>query len=151
MTDEAISPFGGGSAAGQALREQLAKDAAAKAAVGGEPVAAPFTRPSDARTAERKKVVGRARMVLQGGALARSGKMVDMSLTGACVLMEDMLAVKQPCTLECDIFLNGARKVFSVPAVSVYCVLASGHGFKVGFQFGARSPAASKTIADILA
>lgn len=156
MTDESSSPLGGGSAAGQAYRAQLAKEAAAKtpakaAASGGEPAAAAVAKPSDARTAERKKVVGRARMVFPGGETARSVKMVDISLHGVCVLMDDVLAVKKACTLECDIFLNGAHKVFSVPAISVYCVLASGHGFKVGFQFGPPSPTALKAIADILA
>lgn len=157
MTDESSSPTGGGgSAAGQAYRAQLAKEAAANAhakaaASGGEPAAAAFAKPSDARTAERKKVVGRARMVFPGGESARSGKTVDISLHGVCVLLDDVLAVKKACTLECDVFLNGAHKVFSVPAVSVYCVLAAGHGFKVGFQFGPRSPTALKAIADILA
>jgi hypothetical protein len=66
------------------------------------------------------------------------------------VLLDDMVPVKKVCTFECDIFQNGIRRVFSAPAVSVYGVLASGHGFKVGFQFGPRSSAALKTIADIM-
>lgn len=152
MTDESSSPSSGGSAAGQAYRAQLAQAAAAKAtAMGGKPLAEPLARVSDTRAAERKKVVGRTRVVFPGGETARSGKMVDISLTGVCVLMEDLLAVKKPCVLDCDIFHNGARQVFSVPAVAVYCVLARDHGFKVGFQFGPRSPAALKAIECLLA
>jgi len=165
MTDETLavsvvpSPPGGvGSAAGQAYREQLVREKATGAATAetdpgaatdiGRP--APFNRGSDARAAERKKVSGRARIVVMVGGADVSGKLIDMSSTGACILMDDMLPVKKVCTLECDIFQNGTRHVFSVQAVLVYGVLARGHGFKVGFQFGPRSPAALKTIAAIL-
>lgn len=95
-------------------------------------------------------MAGRARVVLQGADSALSGKMVDMSLTGACVLIDAAVPIKKMCTLECDIFQNGSRHLFTVPALLVYSVLASGHGFKVGFQFGPTSPAALKTISDLL-
>ena len=162
--------LGGGSAAAQAYKAQLAAEAAANAALaaldvkseqkgGGasttgahddQPQPAPMPTGADARTAERKKVSGRARIVLQGGGAHLVGKMVDISVNGACVLLDDMFPIKKVCTFECDIFQNGTRRVFSAPAVSVYGVLASGHGFKVGFQFGPRSSAALKTIADIM-
>ena len=93
---------------------------------------------------------GRAQAVLPNGK-AVAGKMVDISLTGACVLMEDMFPSRTRCVLEFDIFHNGRRQLFSTPAVSVYGVLASGKGFKVGFQFGPSSPAASKSIAELMA
>lgn len=108
-----------------------------------------FHTGSDARVAERKKVSGRARVVFPGGN-QRAGKMVDMSVTGACVLMEDPIPVKQTCTIECDIFQNGVRQVFNVPAVTVYGVLASGQGYKVGFHFRQPSAAASNAIAALL-
>lgn len=155
--------LGGASAAAQAFKAQLAAEAAASAAqvplcapvagsAPGEDEAQPAPLPTgaDARTAERKKVTGRARIVFAGGGASLSGKMVDLSVNGACVLLDDMVPVKKVCTFECDIFQNGMRQVFSAPAVSVYGVLASGHGFKVGFQFGPRSSAALKTIADIM-
>lgn len=151
---------GGGSAAAQAYKAQLAADAAVSAVPGAvqvkstygadEPRPAPILTGIDARTAERKRVSGRARILLQSGGAILVGKMVDISVSGACVLLDDMVPVKKTCTLECDIFQNGARQVFSVPAVSVYGVLASGHGFKVGFQFGPRSPATLKAISDIM-
>lgn len=108
-----------------------------------------FRTGSDARVAERRKVSGRARVVFAGGN-QRGGKMVDMSVTGACVLMEAPIPVKQACTLECDIFQNGVRQVFSLPAVTVYGVLASGQGYKVGFHFGTPGAAAASTIAALL-
>lgn len=159
--------LGGGSAAAQAYKAQLAAEAAANVAAaafdakatqagastqGASVADAPQPTPTgaDARTAERKKVTGRVRILLQGAGASVSGKMVDISVNGACVLLDDMVPVKKMCTLECDIFQNGTRRVFSAPAVSVYGVLASGHGFKIGFQFGPRSSAALKTIADIM-
>lgn len=163
---------GGGSAAAQAFRSQQLREAAADSvgsagpdavrvppqqapaakadAPDAEPQPAPFAKGSDARTAERKKVSGRARVVMQGAGASVLGKMVDISVNGACVMLDAMVPVKKMCTLECDIFQNGTRRVFNVPAVSVYGVLASGHGFKIGFQFGPRSAAALKTIADIM-
>lgn len=108
-----------------------------------------FRSGSDARTAERKKVSGRSRAVFSGGN-QRAGKMVDLSASGACVLMEDPIALKQTCTLECDIFQNGAHHLFSVPAVTVYSVLASGQGYKLGFHFGKPDVVASNTIAALL-
>ena len=159
--------LGGGSAAAQAYKAQLAAEAAANVAAaafdakatqaaastqGASVTDAPQPAPTgaDARTAERKKVTGRVRILLQGAGASVSGKMVDISVNGACVLLDDMVPVKKMCTLECDIFQNGTRRVFSAPAVSVYGVLASGHGFKIGFQFGPRSSATLKTIADIM-
>ena len=79
------------------------------------------------------------------------GKMLDISVTGACVLMDDMFPSRLGCVMEFDIFHDGRRHLFSTPAVSVYGVLASGKGFKVGFQFGASSQAASKSITELLA
>jgi hypothetical protein len=110
---------------------------------------ASFLTGSDARAAERRKMSGRARVVFPGGN-QRSGKMVDMSVTGACVLMEDPIPVKQSCTLELDIFQSGVRQVFNVSAVTVYGVLASGQGYKVGFHFGKPTAAASNAIAALL-
>jgi hypothetical protein len=173
MTDQ--DKLEGGSSAGRAYREQLAKEgvvlaplptAAPSAAVatpgaasGAAPAAAAPTAPApgepatantrEARAAERKKVTGRVRLVLPGGVVA--GKLVDMSLSGVGILMEDVFPNKVVCTLECNVFRDGKHQNFSAPAVSVYGVLVRGKGFSVGFQFGPRSPAATQTIEAILA
>lgn len=153
----------GGSLAAQAFKEQLAREAGTKAepavaeneAVPPAPAAEPAgaarrVEPGkEARTAVRKLVSGRARFTVNGGG-ALAGKMVDISVSGACVLMEDMGAVKKVGTLECDVFLDGKSHVFSLPVVCVYSVLASGKGFKVGFQFGSKTAAASKVLEHIL-
>lgn len=146
----------GGSAAGRAYRDALARQgtatgtAAPAAPAAASPRPEPRTTIVEARTAQRKKVTGRARLVVPGHDPA-TGKMVDMSSLGACVLMDDLFPSNTGCVLECDIFHDGQHHLFSVQAMSVYSVLASGKGFKVGFQFGPHGQAASETIAAIVA
>ncbi len=145
-------PATGGSAAGQAFRAELARQGRESGIqpTAETPVPAPAkpVAPStsgEARAAERKKVNGRARVLVPGSETVM-GKMVDISLTGACVMLEDMFPSRKVCTLEYDIFHAGTRHVFVTPAVSVYGVLASGKGFKVGFQFGPIGEAARKSL-----
>ncbi len=101
----------------------------------------------DSRTAARKKINGRARVYLadeRGGFV--TGKMVDISVSGVCIMMDAPFPVKRTCNLECEVFYQGQRQLFSTQAVSVYGVLAGTAGFRVGFQFGARSPDAVRVI-----
>ena len=105
-TPPSAKPHTGGSAAGQALRAEMPKQgidpesefAAATAAAQVHPPST-ATPPTDARTAVRKKVTGRARLALHGSSVTLSGKMMDISTTGACVLMEDLLPPKKLCQL----------------------------------------------------
>lgn len=149
-------PLAGGSSAGRAYREELARqgrtlgEANAQASTAPQPTAVPAGQSVEARAAERKKVSGRAHVTFPGSA-AVTGKMIDISLTGACILMEDGLPSKRVCALEFDIFHGGKRYAFGAQAVSVYSVLASGKGFKVGFEFGPRGPAAQSAIAALVA
>jgi hypothetical protein len=76
--------------------------------------------------------------------------MVDISATGACVTVEDLIPGKKVYNLEFDIFHNGRRYLFAVQAVPVYSVLVSGKGYKVGFQFGPRSPECAKSLGDLM-
>ncbi|MFY8044706.1 MAG: PilZ domain-containing protein, partial [Rhodoferax sp.] len=124
MANELDSDTGsGGSAAGKAYREQLAREGAAPDAPPSD--MAPLTGLGDlgpnpngpeARAAERRKVVGRARLTFGGNHVA-NGKMVDISATGACVLMEDMQPSKKVAMLDCDIFHNGKRHTFGLQVV----------------------------------
>lgn len=99
---------------------------------------------------ERKRIGGRARVV-RAGADAVVGKMYDISETGACILLDSMLPTKAACMLEIEIFHDGKRHLFTTQAQAVYGIFSSGKGFKVGFQFGPRSPEASKSIAALMA
>ena len=65
--------------------------------------------------------------------------------------MEDSIASKRICAVECDVMLEGKRHSLRVRAVVVYSVLVSGKGFRVGFQFGPLDPVATKTLSAILA
>ena len=156
--EPAAESSSGGSESLKAFRAILAAEAAAgivhakpvENVVYPVPEGAPLAKVGvEARAAERKLVSGRARVTLGGGTVIM-GKMLDVSKLGASLMLEDLLAVKKTCTLDCDIFHNGKRYVFSVPALSVHAVLVSGKGFKVGFQFGPRTPAATQTLDDLL-
>lgn len=156
--DASVDSSGGGSPAAQAYREQLKAEGATEGAAGALPNSAgelpgaatdAASAGRDARAAERKKVSGRARVTLNGHVVGM-GKMVDISISGACVMLDDMLPTKKICTLDIDIFHDGKRFLINVPAMSVYGVLAGSKGFKIGFQFGPRSPAASKSLEELL-
>jgi hypothetical protein len=152
---EADSGAAGGSPAAQAFREQLAKEEASGTA--DERINASTTAPGtfqpppgnrDSRAADRKKVNGRAKLIM-GGALIANSRLVDISLTGSCVTVDDLIPGKKVYNLEFDIFHNGRRYVFGVQGVPVYSVLVSGKGYKVGFQFGPRSPETAKALGDL--
>lgn len=98
---------------------------------------------------ERKLISGRVRVV-RADAHTVNGKMIDLSETGACVVLDYVLPSMAACMLEVDIFHDGRHYVFSTPARAVYSVFSSGKGFKVGFQFGPRSPQASMSIAALV-
>jgi hypothetical protein len=155
---DAESSSGGGSPAAQAFKEQLAREEAAAGVTADERLSPTVTAPGtfqpppgnrDARAAERKKVNGRARLIL-GSALVCNARMVDISSTGACVTVEDLIPGKKVYNLEFDIFHTGRRYVFGVQGVPVYSVLVSGKGYKVGFQFGPRTPEAAKALGDLI-
>ncbi len=151
-TGEPVVSSEGGSAAARAYREQLAREGQSLPAfVPGQMGAsnAEGTFHLNARRDERIKLNGRASVRL-AGAPTLSGRMVDISQGGVCVLMDDPLRAKTTCTLEVDVFHKGKRQVFSCPAVCVYAVLAAGKGFKVGFQFGACDRVARSVLAALL-
>jgi hypothetical protein len=101
------------------------------------------------RLAERKMVSGKAQIAL-GSGFSVGGKLIDLSEGGVCVMLDDPVTIKKVCNISCNIFQNGKGYNFSLPSVVAYCVLVSGRGYKVGFQFGPRSPAVTQTIADVL-
>lgn len=142
------NPSTGGSAAAQAYRAEVERQGSPAPAAPPPPVS---TGPlKDGRAVERKRISGRARVV-RAGAQTVDGKMFDLSETGACILLDSMLPSKAACVLEIEIFHDGKRYVFSTQAQAVYGIFSSGKGFKVGFQFGTRSPEAIKSIAALVA
>ena len=124
-------------------------DAVSAPAAGAPATDAPPPLRVTPRLAERKVVHGKAQIAL-GSGFSVGGKLIDLSEGGVCVMLDDPVTVKKVCNISCNIFQNGKNHTFSLPSVVAYCVLVSGRGYKVGFQFGPRSPAATQTIADVL-
>jgi hypothetical protein len=148
MSQDTISAApanGGGSAAARAYRAELGLGTALQ-----DLPEATTTKPlAEARAAVRRKFSGRVRLTFDVGN-PTDAKMIDMSVSGACLLVEQMVHAKTPCTLACNIFHEGKAYVFRVRAVAVYSVLASGKGFKVGFQFGPHDEATASQIAALM-
>ena len=137
--------LGGGSAAARAYRAEMGITSPVQ-----EVAKASKAQPHpEARAAIRKKLSGRVRLTF-GVGTPTDAKVIDMSVTGICLLVEQMVHAKTPCTLACNIFHEGKAHVFSLRAVAVYSVLASGQGFKVGFQFGPHDEAAAAQIAALM-
>ncbi len=137
----------GGSPAAQALREQLAREGRDQSLGSKTPVSngnsnSGVTNSADSRTTARKKVSGKVTASFSGQ--QRTGKFVDLSVNGACILFEDRFPIKTQCNISCDVFMSGKRFVFSTNAVSIYAILAGGYGVKVGFQFGAHDDTCEK-------
>lgn len=142
------SPSEGASLAAQeALQGQSASAevGAATPAVDAPPAPARITP----RLAERKVVSGKAQITI-GSGFSVGGKLIDLSEGGVCAMLDDPITIKKVCNISCNIFQNGKSYKFSLPSVVAYCVLVSGRGYKVGFQFGPRSPGVAQTIADVL-
>ena len=103
----------------------------------------------DARTATRKRFNGRVKIIAAGN-LVR-GKVFDVSMTGASVLIEDLLSSgRKMVQIQFDIFHNGKSYVFDVPSAPVYSVLVSGSGYKIGVQFGTASEINALTLARLM-
>ena len=144
-TFSAAPANGGGSAAAKAYRAELGLDTALQ-----DLSEATTTKPlAEARAAVRRKFSGRVRLTFDVGT-PTDAKMIDMSVSGVCLLVEQMLHAKTPCALACNIFHEGKAYIFNVRAVAVYSVLASGKGFKVGFQFGPQDDATAAKIAALM-
>lgn len=108
-----------------------------------------ITSVAEARSAERRIVSGRAKLGIRGLPVS-AGKMVDISSSGACVLMDNMVSGGKSATLECDIFYEGKRYLFSLEVATVYSTLVSGKGFKIGLRFGPHSHEVAAKIEALL-
>lgn len=150
------TPDPGANTVGRAYRAELMNENQPIAAVTADAHGVNSPKPSspahrsDARAAQRKRVNGRAR-VLRNGMQPVAGKMVDISQTGACVILDELPPSKVACVLEFDIFHDGKRYAFSAPAETIYGIYSSGKGFKVGFQFGPCGPQATQCVNALVA
>ncbi|MCY0389398.1 PilZ domain-containing protein [Robbsia sp. Bb-Pol-6] len=74
----------------------------------------------------------------------------DVSVGGVCILTEQPLPLKEPCSVTFQVYANGVRSTFNGDGRIVYCMLASTH-FKSGIQFDALTPASRGIIEGFLA
>jgi hypothetical protein len=100
----------------------------------------------DLRMAARKKMVnGRIHLSVSHG-FAIHGKLVDISMSGIGVMLDDPVTNNTSYSVECELFQNGARIVLNARATIIHCVLVSGKGFRVGLQFDALDAGATDMI-----
>lgn len=126
---DALNPFGGASEEPAAF-EKLAA-----------------ARPEE-RAAQRYPCSGRAKILTSGGR-SIDGRMFDISMTGASVLMEERVSFDGRCTLTVSVYKGGTLHHFQVRARFVHASLAGQSGFKHGFEFDAPDSSASKALATL--
>ena len=148
-------PFSGSPAA-KAFKEQLEKEEQTLTDFGKVENQTPLMsippdkpQTKESRAAVRKKVPGRARVRL-GQQQIYFGKMIDISMTGASILCEEIIPSRKIVDLEIDIFHEGRKCYFVVQAIAVHHVLVGGKGYKIGLQFGPLTPEAVKSLGLLL-
>ncbi len=103
---------------------------------------------SEQRTSERKLLRTRARVAMEGAAMA-SGRTSDLGANGVCIHFPDPLPVGQVGQVSFDLLIDGKQVAISARARALYCIFSSGE-FKVGFQFLNLELAAMSAIARYL-
>lgn len=100
----------------------------------------------DERAAKRYPCSGRAKVLTSSGR-SIDGRMFDVSMTGASVLLEDRVSFNGRCTITVSVYKGGTLHHFQVTARFVHASLAGQSGFKHGFGFDAPDAAATKSLA----
>lgn len=100
----------------------------------------------EARAAKRFPCSGRAKILTNSGR-SIDGRMFDISMTGASVLLEDRVVFNGRCTITISVYKAGVLHHFQVQARFVHASLAGQTGFKHGFEFEKPDGAATKSLA----
>jgi hypothetical protein len=100
----------------------------------------------DERTAKRYPCSGRAKILTAKGR-SIDGRMFDISMTGASLLLEDRIPFDAPCTITISVYKGGVLHHFQVHARFVHASLAGQTGFKHGFEFQGLDNAATQALA----
>lgn len=102
----------------------------------------------DERAAKRYPCSGRAKILTSAGR-AVDGRMFDISMTGASVLLEDRIQFAGRCTMTISVYRGGVLHHFQVTARFVHASLAGQNGFKHGFEFETPDASATKALATL--
>ena len=100
----------------------------------------------DGRAAKRYPCSGRAKILTSAGR-SIDGRMFDISMTGASLLLEDRITFEGGCTITISVYKAGTLHHFQVRARFVHASLAGQTGFKHGFEFDAPDQSATKALA----
>ena len=87
------------------------------------------------RSSERKKIINGRVHVTRGPGSSSLGKLIDISMQGVGILLDDPLVAQQVYSIECHIWLNGSRVSLRLRVVTIHCILVGGQGFRIGLQF----------------
>ena len=98
------------------------------------------------RAAKRYPCSGKARIVTSSGATVE-GRMFDISMTGASVLLDDRANFGTRCTIAITVYKGGTLHNIQATARFVHASLAGQSGFKHGFEFDSPDAAAVKSLA----
>ena len=100
----------------------------------------------DERAAKRYPCSGKAKIVTSSGGTI-DGRMFDISMTGASVLLDDRANFGARCTIAITVYKSGILHNFQVTARFVHASLAGQTGFKHGFEFDNPDNNAVKSLA----
>ena len=99
----------------------------------------------DGRNAARKKATGRVKFAVNNK-LAGEGKLVDISISGAAIILDVPITGVRSCLIQIDSFTKGKRFVITGPAIIVFSVLSGHHGQKLGITWGSLDPASTLAL-----
>ena len=75
-----------------------------------------------------------------------SAYMVDVSVEGICITLQDPIPVGVVYPIRFEMMVNGKAHVITALAKSIYCVLASSGDFRAGFAFNDKDPQRTTVI-----
>ena len=103
----------------------------------------------ETRIAPRKLIRSRAKVGLENGPTL-SGRTVDISMTGICVMVDGPINPGHVCMIAFEATVQGKPMMVTVMAKTVYSICGR-DGFRTGFQFMKVKPETNAILANLLA
>lgn len=102
------------------------------------------------RVYPRKPLRCIAKVMAQGGQ-PLTGRTVDLSMGGVCLLLPEELRKGMPCAISFEVPIHGEMRRFSGLGRVAYCVLSGTDGFRTGLQFMQLDAANTKILNQLMA